>query len=81
MRHKMKKDEIFPQKSLTHLPFLSVFFVKQESSGVGGKDGGVDDKDQDEPIPNSLKRTVMKDCPTMDARRLQLVFRHDVGGT
>ena len=61
------------------LPCAEVWFIEQEGCYVGREDGGVHDKQEDDPVPDGLERTVVKDCPFVNAWGLELVLWQDVG--
>ncbi len=48
--------------------------VEQEGGDVRREDGGVDDEDEDQPVPHSLEGRVVQDGEAVHARRLQLVL-------
>jgi len=56
-----------------------MFIVEHEGGDVGRDDGRVEDEDQDKPVPDSLKRRVVKDRKMMHVERLHLVFRQHFG--
>lgn len=51
-----------------------VLLVEKKGSHVWSDDGGVDDQDKDEPVPDGLERRVVQNGEPMDTRRLQLVL-------
>jgi len=57
----------------------AVFVVEQEGGDVGRNDGGVEDKDEDKPVPDGFERRVVKNGEMMNVERLHLVFRHHLG--
>lgn len=52
--------------------------VEEECGWVGSQDGGVDDQQQDEPVPHRLEGAVVQHRPLVDARSLQLVLRQHI---
>lgn len=58
-------------------PLLDV--VEEEGRGVGGENGGVDDQEQDEPVPYRFEGAVMEDGPFVYPWSLEFVFRQHVG--
>lgn len=53
---------------------FEVRFVQQERREIRREDGGVDDQQQDDPIPHRLERTVVQYRPLVDFGRLELVL-------
>ena len=53
---------------------LLLHLVEQEGGGVGREDGGVDDQQQDEPVPHGLEGTVVQHGPFVDPGGLQLIL-------
>lgn len=54
-------------------------FVQQERGEVGRENGGVDDQQQDDPVPYRFERAVMQDRPLVDLGRLEFVLGKYVG--
>lgn len=52
--------------------------VEEERGRVGRQDGGVDDQQQDEPVPHRLEGAVVQHRPLVDARSLELVLRQHI---
>ena len=55
-----------------------VFLFEDEGSIVGGDDGGVDDQEQNDPVPDRLERGVVKDRPPVYPWRLELVLWQNI---
>ena len=55
-------------------PPLFLHLVKKEGSRVWCEDGGVDDQQQDDPVPYSFEGAIVKDGPFVDAWGLELVL-------
>ena len=53
--------------------------IEEECGHVGREDGGVDDEDEDDPVPERLEGRVVQHGPLVDAGRLQLVLGHHLG--
>ena len=49
--------------------------LEEKCGNVWCTDGRVDDKNQNEPVPDGFERRVVKYCPAMMSRHLQLVLR------
>ena len=63
----------------TLTPLLLLTVVEQEGGSIGRENGGVDDQQQDEPVPHRLEGAVVQDGEAVHAGGLQLVLREHVG--
>jgi len=68
--HHQRVFEAEPQRPGT----FEVRFVQQERREIRREDGGVDDQQQDDPIPHRLERAVVQYRPLVDFGRLELVL-------
>lgn len=60
-------------------PPLLLHLVEKEGGRVRCEDGGVDDQQQDDPVPHGFEGAVVKDGPFVDAWGLELVLWQHVG--
>lgn len=68
--HHQRVFEAEPQRPGT----FEVRFVQQESREIWCEYGGIDDQQQDDPIPDRLERAVVQYRPLVDLGRLELVL-------
>jgi len=66
---------IHKSKSVTHSVLFKWPFY-QKGSDVWGKDGCIDDQEEDDPIPERFERRVVQNGPFVDSRGLQFVLGH-----
>jgi hypothetical protein len=73
---KMTQRSRFLSLNLWHILYYLNGLFYQKGSDVWGKDGCIDDQEEDNPIPERFERRVVQNGPFVDSRRLQFVLGH-----
>lgn len=55
-------------------PLFFLGLIQEEGGGIRREDGGVNDQQEDDPVPHGLEGAVVEDGPFVDAWSLELVF-------
>ena len=75
-QYRLHRQTTFVKRKLsTYTTAFVVFVVEEKGSDIRCEDGRVDDENEDEPIPDSLKRWIMQNGAMMNTRWLKLVLR------